>query len=211
MKLLDRLALIQKELKCPKSQFNAFAKYNYRNCEDIMTAVKPLLTDCVLTITDDVVFIGNRFYIKATATLRNAEQTIEVSAYAREEEVKKGMDASQISGASSSYARKYCLNGLFLIDDTKDADSTNQHGKDEPVATSQETKPKEKDVPEPKEETDKDIIGFLGTDENGQKLVLKTLCVTKGYEAKKPIDGMNASDRLKFVRFLLKMEDKKGE
>jgi hypothetical protein len=150
MKLLDRLALIQKELKVPKAQFNKFGGYNFRNFEDICEAVKPLLVDCVLTFSDEVVMIGNRFYIKATAELTNAEQEIvRVHAYAREEEVKKGMDSSQISGAASSYARKYCANGLFLTDDTKDADTTNQGDKTEPKPTSQaKAVNTEKDVPE---------------------------------------------------------------
>jgi len=117
------LAEIQKKLKAPKNQHNNFGNYNYRSCEDILEAVKPLLDDMWLTINDEIVPIGNRYYIKATATLHGTDTEISVSAYAREEETKKGMDASQITGSASSYARKYALNGLFLIDDTKDADT----------------------------------------------------------------------------------------
>ena len=132
--LLLQLAQIQSELKAPKGQRNLFGKYNYRSCEDILEAVKPLLTErgLVLLITDDIVQIGERYYVRATATIYDSEGSyISNSALAREEAVKKGMDASQITGATSSYARKYALNGLFAIDDTKDADATNK-GQDEP-------------------------------------------------------------------------------
>ena len=127
---INRVLLnIQTKLKAPKSQFNKFGKYYYRNCEDILEAVKPLLAEegCTLYIKDEIVNINDRYYIKATVTLVDIEtgQSIYTTAYAREEEVKKGMDSSQITGASSSYARKYALNGLFCIDDTKDSDTTN--------------------------------------------------------------------------------------
>ena len=128
MKIQQALATIQKELKAPKGQYNAFGKYAYRSCEDILTALKKLLeqTETILILNDEVVNIGSRYYVKATATLSNGEETISATAYAREEEIKKGMDGSQITGASSSYARKYALNGLFGIDDTKDSDKTNK-------------------------------------------------------------------------------------
>lgn len=138
--LLLHLAQIQSELKAPKGQRNTFGKYNYRSCEDILEAVKPLLTErgLVLLITDDIVQLGERYYVRATATIYDSEGSyISNSALAREEAVKKGMDASQITGATSSYARKYALNGLFAIDDTKDADATNK-GQDEPKANSQQ-------------------------------------------------------------------------
>ena len=130
-----KLMNIQQELKAPKGQYNSFGKYAYRSCEDILEAVKPLLKKAkvVLTISDELQYIGNRYYIKATATLidTESEATISNSAYAREEETKKGMDGSQITGASSSYARKYALNGLFGIDDNKDSDTTNIQSKEE--------------------------------------------------------------------------------
>lgn len=130
-----KLMNIQQELKAPKGQYNDFGKYAYRSCEDILEAVKPLLKKekVVLTISDELQYIGNRYYIKATATLidTESEATISNSAYAREEETKKGMDGSQITGASSSYARKYALNGLFGIDDNKDNDTTNIQSKEE--------------------------------------------------------------------------------
>lgn len=129
----EKVQKIQEELKAPKNQFNKFGNYAYRSCEDIYNAVKPLLAKygLVLTVTDELVMIGERYYIKATATLQeNAILYIKNVAYAREEETKKGMDGSQITGASSSYARKYALNGLFLIDDVRDSDTTNTHGKE---------------------------------------------------------------------------------
>ena len=141
-----KLAKVQSELKAPKSQYNSFGKYKYRSCEDILEAVKPILRDngMTLTIYDSVELIGERFYIKATATLTDAESTCstECTAYAREDAEKKGMDGSQITGTASSYARKYCLNGLFLIDDTKDADTDaykmqQQDKKPEPVGAIQ--------------------------------------------------------------------------
>ena len=130
----DKVVKIQTELKAPKGQRNEFGKYNYRSCEDIFEAVKPLLAkyNLVLKVGDELVEIGGRIYVKATAIIRDAKgNVVENTAYAREEETKKGMDGSQITGASSSYARKYALNGLFLIDDTKDSDATNTHGKEE--------------------------------------------------------------------------------
>ena len=125
---MKELQIIQSELNAPKNQYNNFGKYRYRSCEDILAALKPLLKQhgCTLTISDDILHVGDRYYIKATATLSNAggEQST-TSALAREEDSKKGMDASQLTGTASSYARKYALNGLFAIDDTKDADALN--------------------------------------------------------------------------------------
>lgn len=125
----ERVVIVQKELKAPKGQYNSFGKYRYRSAEDILNSVKQLLAvnDLILTLSDELIALGSRIYVKATATLQdcNTANAISVDAYAREDEVKKGMDGSQITGAASSYARKYALNGLFLIDDTKDADATN--------------------------------------------------------------------------------------
>ena len=125
---MKQLVEIQNELKAPKSQFNKFGGYKYRNAEDILEAVKPLLFKhkCTLTISDDIVCAGDRIYVKATAVISNGADSISVSAFAREPEAQKGMSESQITGASSSYARKYALNGMFAIDDTKDSDATNE-------------------------------------------------------------------------------------
>ena len=120
---IKKIAEIQATLKAPKNQFNNFGKYKYRSCEDIMEGVKPLLKGLLLTVSDDVVLVGDRVYVKATATITDGEHSINNSALAREALTKKGMDDSQITGTASSYARKYALNGLFCIDDTKDADS----------------------------------------------------------------------------------------
>lgn len=129
--LLERLSKVQEELKAPKSQRNTFGNYNYRSCEDILEAVKPLLVEHGLTLmlSDKLEHVGDRYYVVAEARLAGSGSSLEVQGWAREEENKKGMDGSQITGAASSYARKYALNGLFLIDDTKDSDATNDHGK----------------------------------------------------------------------------------
>lgn len=139
MNIYEKLLTVQSKLKAPKSQYNSFGKYNYRNAEDILEAVKPLCAEvgALVVLTDEVISINERYYVKATAKfidttpINGTIQFIDVSASAREEYDKKGMDGSQITGASSSYARKYALNGLFAIDDTKDSDTTNTHGKDE--------------------------------------------------------------------------------
>ena len=139
--------MIQQELKAPKGQYNSFGKYKYRSCEDILEAVKPSLYDqaCILTISDEVLFIEGRHYVKATATLTNSEgKSISVSALAREQESKAGMDASQLTGSTSSYARKYALNGLFCIDDTKDADTmdnTNEGHHSAPATKQEDERP----------------------------------------------------------------------
>lgn len=127
----DKLSAIQTKIKAPKNLYNSFGKYNYRNAESILEAVKPYLEslNLYLVINDSIQMIGDRYYVKATATLTDCEtgESIEVSAYAREVEEKKGLDGSQVTGATSSYARKYALNGLFLLDDTKDADTDEYH------------------------------------------------------------------------------------
>lgn len=131
--LQQKLIEIQAELKAPKSQYNKFGGYNYRNCEDILEAVKPLCAkhEIVPLLSDEIVMIGDRFYIKATAKVMDGKDEIATTAFARESKDKKGMDESQITGSASSYARKYALNGLFCIDDTKDADfmDNSQSGK----------------------------------------------------------------------------------
>lgn len=148
MGVYQKLLAVQGALKAPKGQYNSFGKYSYRNCEDILEAVKPLLNanNAALFLSDTLKHESGRYYIEATATFVDCEsgETIKAAAYAREEESKKGMDGSQITGASSSYARKYALNGLFCIDDTKDSDTTNRHGKPEP-----KTEPEPEPEPKP--------------------------------------------------------------
>lgn len=137
---MQELITIQQKLKAPKNQYNSFGKYHYRSCEDILEAVKPLLKEVkvILVISDKIVCKGDKNYIKATATLYNEDRTTEISVdgWAREAANRKGMDDSQITGATSSYARKYALNGLFLIDDTKDADATNKGDNKKPPESS---------------------------------------------------------------------------
>ena len=145
-KLLEAFKVVQNELKAPKNQYNSFGKYNYRSCEDILQAARPLCNEngLVLTISDEIVQIGTRFYVKATSKVTEIEtgESFENVAYAREDDSKKGMDSCQLTGACSSYARKYSLCGLFAIDDTKDADSNEyrQTAQNRPQAT-QNAKP----------------------------------------------------------------------
>lgn len=139
----DKLLRIQQELKVPKNNTNSFGNYKYRSCEDIIEAVKPLChrENLVLTLSDKIVCVGNRNYVKAVAELAGIDMEgkvrplFQTTAYAREEETKKGMDGAQITGSASSYARKYALNGLFAIDDTKDPDATNTHEEKEELPT----------------------------------------------------------------------------
>nr|DAJ80393.1 MAG TPA: ERF superfamily protein [Caudoviricetes sp.] len=137
--LTQRVGDIQHKLKAPKGQYNSFGKYNYRSCEDILEGVKPLLKehDLALLIDDEIVQIGERYYVKATAKITDGREIVSATAYAREPDTKKGMDESQITGATSSYARKYALNALLCIDDTKDADTMDNSKK--PVQQTQET------------------------------------------------------------------------
>ena len=134
MSVYKKLIEVQSKLKAPKNQYNSFGKYSYRNCEDILEALKPILKEvgATIIISDEVVSVNERYYVKATVKFIDTEtgEVVEASANAREEDNKKGMDSSQLTGSTSSYARKYALNGLFAIDDTKDADTTNTHGKE---------------------------------------------------------------------------------
>lgn len=190
---MKRLIEIQNTLKAPKNQRNNFGNYNYRSCEDILEAVKPLLKKqgLALIINDDIKAIDGRFYIQATATIfdEDGKQLASTSALAREEESKKGMDASQLTGSTSSYARKYALNGLFAIDDTKDADVTNTHGKEEVK------KPKKKTT----SENDMEFYNIIANIDNVEDL--------KGYyaETKEQVDDRESyhalvMDRLKTIK-----------
>ena len=161
--ITQKLIKVQSELKAPKGQKNTFGNYNYRSAEDILEAVKPLLTEqgLLMTITDIIEQVGERYYIQAKVTLTDGEDTVEVTGYARESLNKKGMDDSQITGTASSYARKYAMNGLFLIDDTKDSDSNENR-------TERENRAKKADIEAEKERQSK--IAKLNTQfENGLK------------------------------------------
>lgn len=142
MGLYAKLATIQQELNVPKNQYNDYGNFNYRSCEDILEGLKPLLkkVDAAIRISDEIVQIGERYYVKATATLVDLEDESKISntAYAREDLAKKGMDGSQITGSASSYARKYALNGLFCIDDVKDSDTSDNQEDEQQKAEEQQ-------------------------------------------------------------------------
>lgn len=140
---MKKLREVQSLLKAPKNQRNNYGGYNYRSCEDILEAAKPLLDErgLMLYISDELINLGTRYYVKATATITDGETTISTTAYAREAERKKGMDESQITGSTSSYARKYALNGLFCIDDTRDADTRDNTSEDAPKTVAGSEKP----------------------------------------------------------------------
>ena len=154
MKLHEKLLAIQTKLKAPKGQYNSFGKYSYRSAEDILEAVKPLNAEqgLLLTITDEIKEVGGRIYVVATATVSDGTDELKVSAFAREPENKKGMDESQITGATSSYARKYALNGLYAIDDNKDADTDEHKQQQENAPKKQQTQKQQ-----PKEPTEKEL------------------------------------------------------
>ena len=173
MIIYERLSKVQRELKAPKSQFNKFGNYAYRSAEDILESLKPVLAKNGLTlcISDEVVLIGDRYYIKATAGVYDIEtgDVVFASALAREADERKGMDSSQVTGSASSYARKYALNGLFAIDDTKDVDSTNTHDKTSKV------EPKPKPTTPPDIDVKKDKIS------NAQAKRMFAISKQKGY------------------------------
>lgn len=177
---MKELINIQSFLKAPKDKRNTFGGYNYRSCESILEAVKPLLKseNCTLIINDDIVQVGDRYYIKATATLRNsAGESASASAFAREEESKKGMDGAQVTGSASSYARKYALNGLFAIDDTKDPD-TDEHYK--------RTHPTEQ--PKPSQSRQRKVITLDILENDTQRISLYEWCYKKFVELGCPND-----------------------
>ena len=157
---MEALIKIQSELNAPKNLYNSFGKYKYRSAESILEAVKPLLKkyNCQMTITDDVLVADGRYYIKATATITNGEETVSVCAFAREDAEKKGMDGAQLTGATSSYARKYALNGLFLIDDAKDPDTDEYEITTQKRATKTEIGSKQNALAEIKSATDKNTL-----------------------------------------------------
>lgn len=171
MNIYEKLQAVQAELKVPKGQFNDFGKYKYRSCEDILEAVKPVLAahNAAITVGDELINLGDRYYVKAIATFYDTEKgdTIQNAAFAREPENKKGMDDSQITGTASSYARKYALGGLLLIDDTKDAD-TNEYAEQTGRQKQQTYKPEP--VPAPKKATKAQLTEIVKLVSNIQKL-----------------------------------------
>ena len=174
MSIYKKLIEVQNKLKVPKSQYNNFGKYNYRNAEDILEAVKPILENAGATIfiKDSIELIGDRFYVKATVSFVDIESgsVIETSALARESEEKKGMDSAQVTGATSSYARKYALNGLLLIDDTKDNDHDSMHQTDNKEPKKEENKPNYDN--KEKEEVIQKIVAKIGNDSERKKKII---------------------------------------
>ena len=211
MNFYDKIIKIQSELKVPKQQRNKFGNYNYRSCEDIVEGVKPLSKELglALLISDELVLIGERYYIKATAKLTDGENEEFCNGYARESANKKGMDDSQLTGSTSSYARKYALNGLLAIDDTKDADNLNKHGKGK---TSTKTPVKKKVVKQTKKPLDPAKVKALYT--LATKKGLADVDVKKGikthYNAISTKD-LTLSQFNDMMKRLNKLEDKKAE
>lgn len=188
MDLFKKLSEVQKKLNVPKNNYNEFGKFNYRSCEDIVEAVKPLLAEngLTMTISDELVMVGDRYYIKANVAIIDIEtgEKHEVTAYAREAEQKKGMDESQITGASSSYARKYALNGMFAIDDTKDADAMETETKKQTKKTTQE---------QIKAETIDEIMAAINENEKAREYV-KELLKKAGYKGWNGLAKFTESD-----------------
>jgi hypothetical protein len=204
MAVREKLLAIQAELKAPKGQTNSFGKYKYRSCEDILESVKPLLKkyNATLVISDSLELIGERYYIKATATFQDVETDgiIENTAYARESAEKKGMDDSQVTGATSSYARKYALNGLFLIDDTKDADTDEFRNQQK----SKEERAFDKKV----EKDNKTTISAK------DQQTLKAVCEKKGYKVEeiftKPVSQLTGEEYVQALQRLNSLGNKNG-
>ena len=202
----EQLAEIQKNLKVAKSQNNDFGNYKYRSCEDILEAVKPLLDGCTLVINDEIAQVGERFYVRATAILTNGKnESITGTAFARESEEKKGMDSAQVTGATSSYARKYALNGLFAIDDTKDADTMDNTPK---KATTPPAKANTEVSPDPTDEWDKakaDVKKQLDAD----KVCSNPQCKNKGFEVPEKVADYSKSVYGKVLCYRCQQELKK--
>ena len=193
----EKLSVIQSTLKAPKDLRNNFGNYNYRSAESILEAVKPILAtnDCYINVSDELIYLGDRFYVKATAKITDfTGDSVQSTALAREEESKKGMDGAQVTGAASSYARKYALNGLLAIDDTKDADATNTHDKE----TTTTAKPVEKVTPtKPTVTTITPNSGAMQPNTNFDKKEVDTAKV-------KALEMFNALDKPTVLKYLIK-------
>lgn len=212
MTVYEKLAKVQGSLKTPKSQHNNFGDFNYRSCEDILEAVKPLLQECkaILLLSDEIIPIGSRYYIKATATFQDAEnpEAVSVSAWAREAEEKPKMDAAQITGSSSSYARKYALNGLFCIDDARDPDAL--PGSDQKTAARQQNRSRQQDAPAQKQERriDQEEITKLRAVADRKGVPDSVICQRYGKSNLQELSGL---DYRRAMAGLNKMPDKMPE
>ena len=199
MSVYEKLAAVQRELKAPKGQFNSFGKYKYRSCEDILEALKPVLSKngCAVVLSDSVEQVGDRFYICATATITDYETNEQVhnTAFAREDTDKKGMDGSQITGTASSYARKYALNGLFLIDDTKDADTDAYH--EQTTGEKHKEEPKIAAATAKANEVKKLLVKVTGSKENAQAVWEKQYKADSGDIVKMNAALIELNDKLK--------------
>lgn len=206
MELVKNLLEIQKELKAPKAQKNTFGNYNYRSAEDILEAVKPLNAEkgLLLTLSDEPIFIGEWHYIKATATITDGKDTHSVSAFARESLSKKGMDDSQITGTASSYARKYALNGMYLIDDTKDAD-TDEHRKQGEKGSGKQEQPASDLITPPQMKALGAKVGNIAkSTEQEQTAVYESAC--KHFKISKPAKELTKGEASKIIDYLSKLE-----
>lgn len=210
--LISKLHETQQKLKVPKSQKNKFGNYNYRSCEDILEAVKKVLPkDCFVTLSDEMINLGDRYYVKASALFQYNESSIITYGYAREAENKKGMDESQITGAASSYARKYALNGLFAIDDTKDSDFTNKHEDVLPgvEAVAEATGAIQKDTEKSKEITKYTVqainAAILDPNPDVTDAAIEVIA-----DARKQIKDLMSTDVNKIKKAIKELEEKKG-
>lgn len=201
MSVYEKLAAVQRELKAPKGQFNSFGKYKYRSCEDILEALKPVLSKngCAVVLSDSVEQVGDRFYICATATITDYEthEQVHNTAFAREDADKKGMDGSQITGTASSYARKYALNGLFLIDDTKDADTDAYH--EQTTGEKRKQEPKIAAATAKANEVKKLLVKVTGSKENAQAVWEKQYRADSGDIVKMNAALIELNDKLKQI------------
>lgn len=216
MSVINKLVAVQKTFKCQKSQYNSFGKYRYRSCEDILEGVKPLCIKegLLLTLSDEIVPVGNRIYVKATVKVKDIDDNSEeyATAYARESETKKGMDESQITGTASSYARKYALNGLFCIDDTKDDDFLNvgtdpsQEGK----KTKKQEVPKKQSSPISENDKQAYLQNTVRRAKELQGLALMSAIVTNHYHVKssRDLSPEQAKDMFENIDFLVETERK---
>lgn len=214
MTINEKLLKIQSELVAPKDLYNKFGNYNYRSAESILEAVKPLLKTCgvTLTISDELVSVGDRYYVKATAKVFDNDGEVEVTAYARETEEKKGMDSSQVTGSTSSYARKYALNGLFCIDDTKDADTQDNRENSEKQPTQKQTaqKTKVEPTPEPQPQPAKiDKVKLQTLNSKIKSVGVSEKAILSRYKLEK-LEDMDVETYVRCFNSLLKTEKKNG-
>ena len=211
MSIGTKLLNIQQKVNAPKNQYNKFGGYNYRSCEDILQAVKPVLAEnnCTLTIQDELIQIGDRYYVKATAQLVDCDDETKATsqAYAREEESKKGMDGSQITGSASSYARKYALNGLFCLDDTKDADATNTDDDKKQQERPQQNKPAQAQQDKPSDAQFKKLAAAANKAGYSPEAMGDLLRTKYSVESSKQLTQQQTSELIEYLEALANGKD----